>query len=267
MENINSPYSERELQSPVVQDNLRFLKSIETRVKNHGVFDHRFLKKLSESQYSSEAVLFTLVQIAKMVKPFTGALATLMGQAPDIESRFVLFDNMYEEIGRGDVKQSHPKLYQKMLSSLGIPPTLVDLQETVTSIRILNDALYDAVSRKSFAVGCAWLGYGGELTIPNNFPYLIKATKTAFPDGTVNMEFWGRHGARDQGHSDDATMLLALNMTSEDYAEIEKAVLESLTIRKMIWDEMESYCESGRAIIYRGQSAHRDNKPAVLSHP
>lgn len=94
MENINSPYSERELQSPVVQDNLRFLKSIETRVKNHGVFDHRFLKKLSESQYSSEAVLFTLVQIAKMVKPFTGALATLMGQAPDIESRFVLFDNM-----------------------------------------------------------------------------------------------------------------------------------------------------------------------------
>ncbi len=265
MENSQSPYSDRDLQSPVVLDNLRFLKSLEMRVKNHGVFDHGFLKKLSTGHYSGEAVLFTLVQIAKMVKPFTGALATLMGRAPDIESRFVLFDNLYEEIGRGDIKQAHPVLYHKMLSSLGASPKLVDLQPTITSLRLLNDALYDAVSRKPFVVGCAWLGYGGELTIPNNFPYLILATQEAFDDHSVNMEFWDRHGARDQGHSDDATLLLAINMTKDDYPEIEKAVLESLTLRKMIWDEMESCCSSGRARIDRGRSLIQEETAPVMS--
>lgn len=267
MENSQSPYSERELQSPIVLDNLEFLKSLETRVKNHGVFDHPFLKKLSEQHYSGEAVLFILIQIAKMVKPFTAALATLMGRAPDIESRFVLFDNMFEEIGRGDVRQAHPVLYQKMLSSLGVPPALVEMQETITSIRILNDALCAAVSSKSFAVGCAWLGYGGEITIPNNFPYLIKATRTAFSGSAVNMEFWERHGVRDQGHSDDATMLLALNMTEEDYPDIEKAVFESLAIRKMIWDELKVYCESeGRALVDRRPHVQYENPAASLIH-
>ncbi len=103
---MGSPYSDRDLQSPLNQDNLEYLRFLELRVKNHELFDHLFLNHLATGKYKPESVLFILVQIGNMVMPFAGILATLVGQAPDIESRFVLFDSMYEKIGRGDIKQT-----------------------------------------------------------------------------------------------------------------------------------------------------------------
>ena len=50
------------------------------------------------------------------------------------------------------------------------------IEVPITSIRILNDALHCAVSRKPFAVGCVWLGYGGTLTI-HKFSYLVQAAR------------------------------------------------------------------------------------------
>ena len=41
-------------------------------------------------------------------------------------------------------------LYQKMLTSFGVSWVLFDMQKPITSIRIPNDALYCAVSRKPF---------------------------------------------------------------------------------------------------------------------
>ena len=72
----------------------------------------------------------------------------------------------------------------------------LDKIETTSSIRVLNNTIFDAVANKPFAIGCSWLGYGGELTIPNNFPYLVQGVKEAFKDD-IDMDFWGRHGERD----------------------------------------------------------------------
>ena len=242
MENIQFPYSDSEINTPIVRQNVRFLESLGDSVKDHSVFDHAFLRDLGKGMYSKEDLVFVLAQIAKMVKPFTGALSALIGRAPDIKSRFVLFDNLYEEMGRGLLHQSHPVLYLKMLDSMGMSEDEVEQLPTITAIRLLNDALFDAILRKPFHVGCAWLGYGGELTIPNNFPYLMDAIKRTFKPGEINTEFWDRHGDRDQGHSDDATLLLALHISPENYQEIETEVRNSLTLRKLVWDELQERC-------------------------
>ncbi len=242
MENMQSPYHSDELNSAVFKGNMAFLADLETSVKDHPVFDHSFLRRLADGEFGRDGTRFVMIQIGKMVKPFTAAISALMGRAPDTKSRFVLFDNLYEEMGRGDVSQSHPMLYLKMLESMGIDEASFEKEETITSVRLLNDALFDAILRKPFYVGCSWLGYGGELTIPNNFPYLINALRDSYGD-ELNIDFWARHGSRDQEHSDDATTVLAMNMKPEDRRTIEEEVHSSLTLRKLIWDEFEHHCE------------------------
>lgn len=242
MEYFKNPYSETELQDVTYKANMLFLEKLKKEILEHEVFDHPFLIKFAQNHYSFEGMKFILKQFGKIVMPFTAMICKLMGNAPDIKSRYILMDNLYEEMGSGDVNVAHPMLYLQMLNSIGV--TKEDLLKTVTisTIRILNNAILDAVENKSFSVGCAWLGYGGELTIPNNFSYLkdgLKASHYAAAD----MGFLNRHGARDQDHSDDMTKILALNTTPAEHQNIQQAVIDSLNIRALIWAELEQICD------------------------
>ena len=57
------------------------------------------------------------------------------------------------------------------------------------------------------------------------------------------MNFWERHGERDEGHSNDATTLLCINTESNAYFSIEEAVIDSLNLRAAVWDELEKICD------------------------
>ena len=255
MENISHPYTQEELNSHNFKINHQFLSALEKKVSNHRVFDHSFLKKFSNNEYNQDGVVFVIKQFGKIVMPFTAAVCKLMGNAPDIKSRFMLMDNLYEEMGHNRLSECHPVLYLSMLDSIGVSQKGLEKTQTISSIRILNNTIFDAVTQKSFAIGCSWLGFGGELTIPNNFPYLVRGIKNAF-DSDIEMGFWERHGERDQEHSDDATTLLCLSTNETEHKEIEEAVLDSLNIRAMIWDELEQICEER----YKSRTLYEDLK-------
>ena len=237
---MQSPYSQEELNSELVRDNLIFINDLEARIHTQGVFDHPLLQNLAEGNYKPEELKQILAQFSKHIRVFTAALSALLGKTPDIKSRFVLFDNLYEEMGRGTYEQSHFRLYISMLESMGIKEESLSECSALNSVENLNDALMHAVTQKPFIVGLAWLGLGCEITIPNNFPYFVQALKTCFPSDAINYQFFDRHGGRDQMHNDDANIILALYMKEEDRALIELEVMKSLAIRKMVWDELEA---------------------------
>lgn len=243
MENIHSPYSTEELRSSRFQRNYQFLSELERKVAGHPVFDHAFLKKFANNAYNQEGVTFVLKQFGKIVMPFTAAICKLMGSAPDIKSRFMLMDNLYEEMGHNTLKNCHPVLYLTMLDSIGVSQKGLEKTETISSIRLLNNTIFDAVGNKAFSIGCSWLGFGGELTIPNNFPYLVQGIENCF-GSDIDMGFWNRHGARDQDHSDDATTVLCMNTDEHEHKELEQAVMDSLNLRAMIWSELERICDT-----------------------
>jgi pyrroloquinoline quinone (PQQ) biosynthesis protein C len=255
MENVSVPYSREELEGIRFKRNQQFLSNLEKKVASHLVFDHDFLKKFAAGAYTEEGALFVVKQFGKIVMPFTAAVCKLMGNAPDIKSRFMLMDNLYEEMGHNILTNCHPVLYLSMLDSVGVSQKGLEKTETISSIRLLNNTIFDAVANKSFAVGCSWLGFGGELTIPNNFPYLIQGIQNSF-GSEVDMGFWERHGERDQDHSDDATTVLCMNTDENEYKELEQAVMDSLNLRAMVWDELEKICDAR----YNNNSLYMQNK-------
>lgn len=229
-------YDKDDLSTPEVALNLVFLRSLEQEVRKLAVFDHPFLVRYSKGVYSGKGMRWALIQFGKHVRLFTSCLAHLLGTAPDIRDRIVLFDNLNEELGRGELKQTHFMLYQRMLFSLGVTRDEFERTETFTAMALLNDGLLHAV-RHTFVDGLAWLGLGGEITIPNNFPYLAQGTRQAFPAGELG--FFERHGDVDQHHSDDSNILLALHLHSDaDRERVRSEVLKSLYLRGAVWDEI-----------------------------
>src|SRR5262249_16520486 len=142
-----------------------------------------------------------------VVSPFTGLLCALAGQAPNLQSRFALMDNIFEEMGRGDLTAAHPSLYLKMLASMGVGVDAAESMPTLPAIGQINKHLREVVERRHFSVACAVLA-SAEATIPPSFSVFTRGALKAFPD--IDMTFFDRHGPRDQGHSDDAAMLFAV---------------------------------------------------------
>jgi len=236
MEKVALPFDKAEMTSPEVIINRAQIDIFQDSVMKLPVFDHPFLIKLSKGAYSDKAVRFAFLQFSKHVQIFTACLGALIGSAPTVRDRAVLFDNLQEEMGGGTLLGAHYMLYVRMLNSMGISHEEIDRTEAIPSLLVLNDAL-DAAVRRSFISGLAWLGIGGELTIPNNFPYLAQAAKKTFAN--IDTGFFERHGSRDDEHNCDTHLLLAMHIkTKADFHLATQEALKSLWLRSAVWDEI-----------------------------
>src|SRR5258708_1972125 len=103
MEAVRSPFNKTELTDPEVQVTRLFLKNLENNAYKCEVFDHPFLIRLAKGIYSERAVRFAFIQFSKHVKIFTSCLGFIIGTAPDIRDRLVLFGNLSEEMGKGSL--------------------------------------------------------------------------------------------------------------------------------------------------------------------
>lgn len=234
MEHFKSPYGSVDFVSSRAIDNERFFRDVLRNAKNHRFFAHPFMSTFESQNPSAGVVSFVLTSFYKIVSPFTGLLCSLGGRAPNLRARFALMDNIFEEMGCGDLSAAHPSMYLKMLDSIGVSEATADAMPTLPSILRINEHLHDVVQKQAFAVACAVLA-SAEATIPPSFPVLAAVAKRAFPH--VDMDFFDRHGPRDEGHSDDATMLFAVTADPSMYAAVEAGVKLDLDFRAELFDE------------------------------
>lgn len=234
VEHFKSPFGPGDFVSANAIENQRFFEHMLERSKHHRFYSHPFMTALKDVTPSRDVVSFILTSFYKIVSPFTGVLCSLSGRAPDLRTRFALMDNVYEEMGCGDLSAAHPSLYLRMLSSISITPNAAESTRTLAAIRRINEHLIEVVERQPFSVACAVLA-SAEATIPPSFPVLATIARRAFPE--ADMRFFERHGVRDEGHSGDAAMLFAVTASSSEFAIVDEEVSRDLDFRAELFDE------------------------------
>ena len=233
MEHFTNPFGLGDLSSVRAIENRRFYDEMLGRARQHRFFSHPFLSSFEQSS-SRELVSFVLTTFYGVVSPFTGLLCTLAGQAPNLRSRFALMDNIFEEMGRGDLTAAHPSLYLKMLASIGVGGDAAESMTVLPAIEQINKHLREVVERRHFSIACAVLA-SAEATIPPSFSVFTRGALNAFPD--IDTTFFDRHGRRDQGHSDDAAMLFAVTSDSSHFPAVEAEVMRDLEYRSELFDD------------------------------
>jgi len=233
MEHFKSPFRAIDFESERAVQNQKFFDDVFARARRHPFFSHPFMSTL-DMVPSREIVSFILTSIYQLVSPFTGLLCSLGGRAPNLRSRFALMDNIYEEMGCGDLSSAHPNLYLRMLASIGVTAAAAECMPALPAIHRINTHLREVVEQRHFSVACAVLAVA-ELVIPPSFPILATMGQRAFAD--IDMSFFDRHGPRDAGHSDDASMLFAVNGDSSHFAVVEAEAKLDLDYRCELFDE------------------------------
>ncbi len=234
MEHFKSPFGPGDFVCARALENQKFFGEMLERARSHRFFSHPFMSTFESAPPSPELVSFVLTSFYKIVSPFTGLLCSLGGQAPNLRSRFALMDNIFEEMGRGDLSLAHPSLYLKMLASIGVVADAAERTPTLLAIRRINDHLREVVEHRPFSVACAVLA-SAESTIPPSFPVLATMARRAFAG--IDMAFFDRHGPRDEGHSDDAALLFAVSADSSHYSTVDSEVKIDLDYRSELFDE------------------------------
>jgi pyrroloquinoline quinone (PQQ) biosynthesis protein C len=242
VEHFRNPFALRDEARGQVADNREFFSALLERAKHHRFFSHPILSTPVDTPQPAQVVSFILTSMYKVVAPFTGLLSTLGGRAPDLRSRFAVMDNLYEEMGRGHLEAAHPMLYLQMLASIGIDERAADRQQTMPSIQRINEHLQAVVEQEPFPVACAVLA-AAEAAIPPLFPVLSAMATAAF--GEIDMAFFDRHGGRDVGHCEDASMLFAVSADPSHFAAAERAFMLDLDHRAEMLDEWMSVIASG----------------------
>lgn len=262
MEHFRSPFVESDLSSAKAFVNRAFFDDLLLRARSHPFYAHPFLTR-ARADVPRDAAATVLTSFYKIVAPFTGLLCSLGGRAPDLRCRFALMDNIYEEMGCGELEAAHPSLYLKMLASIGVSAEAADRAATLPAVRRINEHLEEVVLRRSFATACAVLA-SAEAAIPPSFPVLASMARDAFP--LVDMAFFDRHGPRDDGHSDDAAVLFAMSADSGEFTEIEAAVLRDLDARAELFDEWMALIASSTAARFGSQRPRpRSVRPVARS--
>ncbi len=246
MEHFDNPYRPGDFTTSLSIENRNFFDDMLRRSREHRYYRHSFLTVPTERTPSREAVAFVLTSIYKIVSPFTGLLCSLGGRAPDLRSRFALMDNIYEEMGRGDLAAAHPNLYLKMLASIGVSRAQAEAERTLPIVRRMNEHLREVVDHRNFAVACAVLA-SVEAVIPPLFPILERLAVRACPE--IDRTFFDRHGVRDEGHSDDASMLFAVTAETADYAVVDAEVTLDLEHRSELLDVWTAALESEQYVM------------------
>ena len=240
MEHFHNPFERVEFVSLAARQNQGFFEEMSQRAKSHRFFSHPFLSELGGVAVSRDVASFILTSFYKVVVPFTGLLCSLAGRAPNLRTRFALMDNIYEEMGCGELAAAHLTLYLRMLASIGVSEQAAESMPTLPAIERINQHLRSVVERGHFSVACASLA-SVESTIPPSFPVLSAIAQNTFHD--VDMRFFERHGARDEGHAGDASMLFALSGDEAHFATAEAEIMLDLDHRSELNDEWMSAFE------------------------
>jgi len=132
-------------------------------------------------------------------------LALLVSKLPFGDLRTLLSHILSEELGEGDASKAHPVLYDRFLTSIGVPSR--ELARCEPANRAILDALTSELAQRGPAFGIGLRGMGGECLCQTYLAVMFEHLR-AHPwmiehADEVDWEFWTIHtGEQDIVHGE-----------------------------------------------------------------
>jgi pyrroloquinoline-quinone synthase len=142
-------------------DDSAFWKSVELRSDKHALHDHRYFGHLFGQEGDIWAVKLFAEQFFTFCKTFHNCLGGLISSTNSQEMIAILSDNLFDEMGRGDIAESHLEILKRLFRSIDYTEKEIDNIKPLPITVELNDRMIE-VSRRDFFVGMGAVGLGAE---------------------------------------------------------------------------------------------------------
>lgn len=174
-----------------------FIDSLKNTVKNHPVLQSEWLEKRKD-QFPLEDLKLWLCQEYFVSIGFVDWFLIVASQTSDQNAKIILVQNIWEELGEGDIQNTHVSILIQFLNQLGIEPSrLVCLPETERYLKSMK-----SIIETSFFHGLGALGPANEYLLKLEYKTVSDAySKLKEIENLPEGSFFQVNLDADEGHS------------------------------------------------------------------
>ncbi|YAF97345.1 MAG: TenA family transcriptional regulator [Nodularia sp. CChRGM 3473] len=199
---------------------------------NHPLWNHEFLHRCRTGDLFLPDIQILAVQMYKFSKEFNRILAGILSCCPDETAQLVILENLFDEMGQGNIHQSHPELFRRFTRALGIDDDTLAALPTAPETLALIETYLQIPRQYGYLPALAAVCYASEGIVSSLYTQLYQGIVGAAPLPKESLIFFELHIDVDDSHAAKLAAVVEprINMI-EEYEQIKLAITEAMNAR------------------------------------
>ncbi len=208
------------------------INSFQKITLNHPLWNHEFLVRCRAGNLFLPDVQILAVQMYKFSKEFNRILASILSCCQDESSQLVIVENLFDEMGQGDITQSHPELFRKFTRALGIHDETLVALPTAPETRALIETYLQMPHKYGYLAALGAICYASEGIVNSLYTQLYKGIVGATPLPKESLIFFEIHIDVDDSHAAKLAAVIEPRITmNEEDIQVRLAIVEAMDAR------------------------------------
>jgi pyrroloquinoline-quinone synthase len=219
-----------------------FMQSFQQVTQNHVLWTHPFLERCRSGNLTLNEVRILAVQMYKFSKQFNRILASIVCSCLDEAAQWVILDNLFDEMGRGDMTQAHPELFRQFTRAIGINDDELERYVTYPETQDLIDTYLSLAHEYGYLSALGAVCFASEGIVHSLYAQLYHGIQGAAPLAPESLIFFEVHLDVDDSHAAKLAALIDPRIQNETQAvDIHRAILEAMDARVQFFDGIQSH--------------------------
>ena len=215
-----------------------FLEKLKREVIGHPALVHPFLERFGEGDAGEEGVREFAIQYYRHVRVSRLYLASLISNCGhDERLQLALAEILFDEYGHLDPDETHPALYRRFLTALGLTEEEWEAPPTLPEVKLYISTHRELTRDPDVRLGLGALGPASEWPVPPIYVRLTEGLKKAAGLPDEALEIFSSHVTMDVTHA--RIMMDAIAPYAEDeegQRKVREGAMLSLDARSVMLD-------------------------------
>jgi pyrroloquinoline-quinone synthase len=200
---------------------------------NHSLWKHEFLTRCRTDNLCLQDVQVLAVQMYKFSKEFNRILASILSCCQDEVAQLVILENLFDEMGQGDINQSHPELFRRFTRALGIDDKTLATLPTAPETLALIETYLRIPHQYGYLAALGAICYASEGIVSSLYTQLYTGIVGSAPFPKESLIFFEVHIDVDDSHAAKLAAVIEPHIValSEEDIKVKLAIVEAMDAR------------------------------------
>ena len=177
-----------------------FISGLKNEVLRHPVMSHPFWSRFREGRLAPRQLQTFGRHYYQHVKRTRLYAAAVLARTPYEEVQMAIASVLWDEYGQGDMNQTHPAQFRRLLRALNLTEAEGDRPDLLPELERYRDTQYRLCTEHDVWIGLGVVALAMELPIPALYEHLVEGfTKCGLKED--DLEFFIKHGPMDVNHA------------------------------------------------------------------
>lgn len=213
------------------------MKAFSEVAQAHPLWKHPFLNSCQSGQISLAEVKVLAVQMYKFSKEFNRILARILSCCPHPMDQLVILENLFDEMGEGDLNHAHPELFRRFTRALGIDDDQLEALPTEPETLDLIETYLDLPNQYGYLAALGAVCFASEGIVSSLYTQLQSGILSTISLPKEALVFFSVHVDVDDSHAAKLAALVEPKITSTEAAmNVNRAILDAMDARVRFFD-------------------------------